>query len=219
MSEPDEIDRECPVCGKRKPLRFVRRWRGQKKVLHFDCNACGEIPLSSMRPAERQKALVMGKVRVSPTVIERLNTRDKLARADKMYSVQRVLHSGKRKRQWEHALGTRLRGEREWVRRNLMALPAHAVGWHEFFKDYNNILTAMLDLFVTTYNRRGSPTMPTQKDAHPLTYTNPETMAKLRMRYAECRPIRGRRMFRDPWFLEWHEYEPVLTTEKERGLR
>lgn len=217
MSEPDEIDRECPVCGKRKPLRFFRRWRGSKKVLHFDCNACGEVTLSSMRPAERQQMLQ--KQNVSTAVIERLNARDKVARANKMHSVQRVLHSGRRKRQWEHALGTRLRSERDWVRRNMLALPPDAVGWHEFFKDYNNVLTDMIARYVAVYNRSGSPTMPTVNDAHPLTYVYPESMVKLRKRYAECRPIRGRRLFRDPWFLEWDEYVPMLTTEKERGLR
>jgi len=213
MTEPNEVDRECPVCGKRKLLRFFRRWRGRKKILHVDCNACGEVTLSSMRPAEREKALIMGKVNVSPVVIARLNARDLADRGARLSSVQRVLHSGKRKRQWEHALGTRLRNERDWARRNLMSLPPDAVGWAEFFEGYINALSDMILRYVAKYNRVGTHTMPTVEEAHPLAYANDATVARLRLLYAACQPIRGRRLFRDPWCLTWREYV------SERGIR
>jgi len=41
----------------------------------------------------------------------------------------------------------------------------------------------------------------------PLTYVFPETQRTLRDLYIQCRPLRGRRFFRDPWFLTWQEKE------------
>lgn len=207
----DAIDRECPVCGTRKLLRFFRRWRGAKRVLHATCNACDEIPLGAMRPAQREKALDEGRINVSPAVIERLNARDALVRRTKISGVQRAVHSGKRRQQWEHALGTRLRKEREWARRNLMVLPPEAVGWAEFFEAYINVLTDMITRFVAVYNRVNTPTLPSAAQADPLTYVFPETLRALSTLYAACRPIRGRRLFRDPWFLAWHDHNPHLT--------
>ncbi len=215
------VDRECPVCGVRKPLRFFRRWRGRKKVLHAECNACGEVTLSAMRPVERLNAVVSGKVNASLVVVDRMNARDLAARGAKMSHVQRVLHSGKRKRQWEHTLGTRLRQERDWARRSLLALPSEppASGWAEFFDAYITVLTDMLTRYVAKYNRVGTRTMPTVEEAHPMTYTTLATVRSLALLYAACRPIRGRRTYRDPWCLAWRDYVPVLVTEKEKGVR
>lgn len=204
---PDEIDRECPVCGTRKLLRFFRRWRGAKRILHATCNACDEVTLGAMRPAQRFAAMVNGKFNVSPLVVERLNERDLLVRRTKISGVQRAVHSGKRRLQWEKALGTRLRNEREWARRNLANLPATAVGWAAFFEAYGNVLSDMIARYVATYNRVGTAVMPNETQADPLTYAYPETMRSLRGLYSACRPIRGRRFFRDPWFLTWQDKE------------
>ncbi len=202
---PDEIDRECPVCGTRKLLRFFRRWRGSKRILHATCNACDEIPLGAMRPAQRFAAVANGKFNVSPVVVERLNARDLLIRRTKISGVQRAVHSGKRKQQWEKALGTRLRYERDWARRNLTNLPDTSVGWAEFFEAYINVLSDMIARYVATYNRVGTPVLPNEIQSDPLTYVYPETMRSLREFFSKCRPIRGRRFFRDPWFLTWQE--------------
>ena len=204
---PDEIDRECPVCGTRKALRFFRRWRGAKRILHATCNACDEIPLGAMRPAQRFAAVANGKFNVSPLVVERLNERDLLVRRTKTSGVQRAVHSGKRRQQWEKALGTRIRNEREWARRNLANLPDIAVGWAAFFEAYINVLSDMIARYVATYNRVGTSVMPNETQADPLTYVFPETQRTLRDLYIQCRPLRGRRFFRDPWFLTWQEKE------------
>lgn len=203
---PDVVERACPVCGVSKPLRFFKRWRGPKRVLHADCNACGERPLSAMTHAERLRAVANGKVNVSMATIERLQQRDLMVRRVRIAGVQRAVHSGTRKRQWEMALGTRLRSERDWARRNLANLPSDCVGWAEFFQKYITVITAMLALFVAKYNRVGTPTMPTVEQAHPMQYTDLGTMRTLRDLYRKCVPIRGRRFFRDPWFLTWQDY-------------
>lgn len=219
MASSDVVEKVCPVCGNAKPLRFFRRWRGRKKVLHADCNACGEPTLSTLRPVERLNAVISGKVNASLVVVDRLNARDLAARGAKMSHVQRALHSGRRKRQWEHALGTRLRQERDWARRSLLALPSAAVGWAEFFEAYISTLADMIQRFVAKYNRVGTRTMPTVEEAHPMSYTTPATVRSLVLLYSACRPIRGRRTYRDPWCLGWRDYVPVLVTEKERGVR
>lgn len=215
---PDEIDRECPVCGTRKLLRFFRRWRGAKRILHATCNACDEVTLSAMRPAQRLAAVANGKVNVSPLVVERLNERDLLVRRTKISGVQRAVHSGKRRQQWEKALGTRIRNEREWARRNLANLPLNAeaaglrfdaMNWAAFFEAYINVLSDMIARYVATYNRVGTSVMPNEMQSDPLTYVFPETQRTLRDLYIECRPLRGRRFFRDPWFLTWQEKEDV----------
>jgi len=157
---PDEIDRECPVCGTRKALRFFRRWRGAKRILHATCNACDEVTLGAMRPAQRFAAVANGKFNVSPLVVERLNERDLLVRRTKTSGVQRAVHSGKRRQQWEKALGTRIRNERDWARRNLSNLPPDCVGWAAFFEAYINVLSDMIARYVATYNRVGTSVMP-----------------------------------------------------------
>lgn len=200
------VERACPVCGVSKPLRFFKRWRGSKRVLHADCNACGERTLSAMSHAERLRAVTHGKINVSMATIERLRERDLMVRRVRIAGVQRAVHSGTRRRQWEKALGTRLRSERDWARRNLSNLPSDCIGWREFFQAYITVLTAMVALFVAKYNRVGTPTMPTLEQAHPMQYTDPGTMRTLRGLYAKCVPIRGRRTFRDPWFLAWPDY-------------
>lgn len=202
---PDEIERECPVCGTRKLLRFFRRWRGSKRVLHATCNACDEVPLGAMRPAQRLAALTSGRANVSPAALDRLAQRDLLVRRTKISSAQRAIHAGTRRIQWEAAMGTRLRSERDWARRNLLALPSDAVGWAAFFEAYINVITDALNRYVAKYNRVGTRTMPTMEEADPRTYVFPETVRTLRGLYSQCQPIRGRRLFRDPWCLEWSE--------------
>lgn len=202
---PDEIDRECPVCGTRKLLRFFRRWRGSKRILHATCNACDEIPLGAMRPAQREDAVKEGRINVSPAVLARLALRDSLVRRTRVSGVQRAVHAGKRKQQWEKALGTRLRYERDWARRNLANLPDTSVGWAAFFEAYINVLSDMIARYVATYNRVGTPTIPNETQADPLTYAFPESLRSLRAHFSACRPIRGRRFFRDPWFLTWQD--------------
>lgn len=202
---PDAIDRECPVCGTRKLLRFFRRWRGAKRVLHATCNACDEIPLGALRPAQREDAMREGRINVSPKTLERLALRDSLLRRTKISGVQRAVHAGKRKQQWEKALGTRLRYERDWARRNLANLPDAALGWDVFFEAYINVLSDMIARYVATYNRVSTPTMPNETQADPLTYAFPETVRTLHAHFSACRPIRGRRFFRDPWFLSWRD--------------
>lgn len=202
---PDEIDRECPVCGTRKLLRFFRRWRGAKRVLHATCNACDEIPLGALRPAQREDAVKEGRINVSPEVLKRLALRDSLLRRTKISGVQRAVHAGKRKQQWEKALGTRLRYERDWARRNLSNLPPDCVGWDEFFEVYIVVLSDMIARYVATYNRVSTPTIPNEEQADPRTYAFPETVRSLHEYFRKCKPIRGRRFFRDPWFLTWQD--------------
>lgn len=201
------FDRQCPVCGERKHPRFFRRWRGTKRILHADCNKCGERTLSAMSPVQRDLAVQEGRINVSPLVLKRLDERDANIRRAKIAGAQRAVHAGRRKRQWERALGTRLRQERDWARRNLANLPDSAVGWADFFSAYINVLTDMIARLVAKYNRVGTATMPTPKEAHPMAYVFNETLTTLRHLYSQCVPIPHRRLFRDPWCLEWREYE------------
>lgn len=197
-------ERVCPVCGQSKALRFFRRWRGKKKVLHAECNACGEKTLSMMTPLQRDLAQEQ-RPGISPALIKRLDARDMGLRAQRIAGAQRAIHAGQRKRLWNLALGTRLRDERRWAQRSLDALPSDAVGWPEFFEGYINVLQDMLQQFVLRYNRVGSPVRPPIDAVDPLTYVRSGTMASLRRLYSRCVPIRGRRMFRDPWFLSWED--------------
>jgi hypothetical protein len=202
-----QAERVCPVCGQSKALRFFRRWRGKKKsVLHAECNACGEKTLSMMTPAQR--ALTLEKrPTVSPMLVERLNARDVGLRAQRIAGSQRAIHAGQRKRQWNLALGTPLRDERRWAQRCLDALPrdgdVEVIGWDVFFEYYIDVLSSMLEKFVLRYNRVSAPVRPPIDAVDPVAYTNAATVAELRRLYSRCVPIRGRRMFRDPWFLSW----------------
>lgn len=251
----DVVERSCPICGVSKPLRFFRRWRGAKQVLHVDCNACGERTLSAMSHAERVQALApvprpidvdpkalrlsraamavlaQPKFNVSPTAIDRLTLRDRRIRAAKQSGRQQALSVGTRKRQWNRALGTRLRNERDWAKRNLVALTAIALQplerssvapWQEFFRAYIAVLNDMLGRFTYQYNLRSAPTMPTVEQAHPMTYTDTTTLNTLRELYARCDTRPGRRpgrALRTPWCFEWPNYEvPAHLLVPERSI-
>lgn len=204
-------EKTCSECGARRALALFRRWRGNKRGLHSVCNVCKpEKNLSEMSAKERINAVAAGRPRAQLAVVLAMNQRD----ADHLrYSVrpQRALsqHREARRVAWREALGERLFNEQEWVDGALAsALAAHAAGipeghaWAEFFSAYREVLVDLRQRIAVKHLEPG-PRKLRMGDADPATHVSRSTLMRLRLLYGACRPIPGRKMYRDPWCLSW----------------
>lgn len=232
--QPYPTFRVCPMCGRRMRLVNFRRWEvaTNKSMLHEVCNDCDPTPnLSEMTPDQRQRALRAGVA--NPSMVERMNEAHQVRRSQvaSLRTTQR--HWGARTRAWQAAILTQLGKELAWARDNLRSTERthkalaklkpqdadynpDALGrmatWMDFFDAYANVLNDLRCRCKARLSVRQrskvSPIQPAPRDVDPMTYIYPETIASLRHRYAGCKPLPKRRLFRDPWFLEWGRPQP-----------
>lgn len=203
--------RRCPQCGVDKRLVSFRRFAqigagaGMKRVLHDTCNDCEPEPnLSEMTPAQRERAVEADNPKARALVVEVMNDKERAELAG-MRTRQRIqYHAKQRRAAWREAIGRQISDELEWARRGLAsARRAEDSAWADFFEAYCQVLRAAQERVATEANKRFTRVKPTPEQARPEAWIDASTRASLRRLYAQCRPISGRRMYRDPWCLEW----------------
>lgn len=208
----------CPLCRRAQRLVNFRRWsvRENARVLHDTCNKCTpEIPLSEMTPDQRERALAKGHGRATEARVDALNERE--AEHKRVAIGTRVLVRNKqsRKNAWAAAVTTPLSAECTWAKATLAnyKLRAERMGerdpgnWIAFLEAYVRVLEdgrrrAKAKL-AARQKERNAPIHPSPDDANMQSYIFPESLATLRKLYSACVPLRGRRMPKDPAFLEW----------------
>lgn len=218
-------EKTCSRCGETRTLHFFRRWRGPKRIVHAVCSVCEpEKNLSEMTPKERVNASAAGRPRAHIAVVLAMNQRE----ADKLrYTTrpQKALsqHRATRKAAWRETLGKRLAYEYAW------ATQAHASAqrscdeglpegpaWAAFFEAYADVLKGIRERIAVKHYEPG-PRKLTMEEADPATHipNAASTLHRLRLLYGECRPIQGRRTYRDPWFLSWGDASSPATQRGE----
>ena len=191
------VQATCPECGITRPLREFRKWWGSKRLLRTLCRKCEpEKSLKDMTPEERLTALDNQRAYVTPLRVEKLNEADRIAKRMARSGVMSRIKKSERLRSWALVLRL-LRDERAWCRRNQIT-PA-SEEWEDFFKAYEVALTSALHRLGLIKSKR----TPSEAEAQPGHWLYPETCARLREMYSRCPVVRGRRLYRDPGFLEW----------------
>lgn len=205
-------EKACSRCKKTQPLHAFRRWRGRKRAMHSVCSTCEpEKNLSQMSPKARINASAAGRPGAHIAVVLGMNQRE----ADHLrYSVrpERALrqHRATRREAWK-PLHDRVHKEHEWARRALASAQAAGepgAAWAAFFSAYVVVLADLRARYAVKHLEPG-PRKITMDDHDPATHITRALLARLRMLYGECRPIPGRRMYRDPWCLSWGQSDPA----------
>lgn len=204
-------EKTCSQCGASRPLALFRRWRGRKRAMHSVCNVCKpDRNLSEMTPKQRINASAAGRPGAHIAVVLAMNQRE----ADHLrYSVRPqkalAMHREARRVAWREALGGRLFKEQDWVDGALVSARAAAAAglieghaWAAFFSAYREVLVDLRRRIAVKHLEPG-PRKLRMGDADPASHVSRATLARLRMLYGECRPIPGRRLYRDPWCLTW----------------
>lgn len=208
------IRADCPGCGRAQPLGQFRKWWGNKRILRTLCSGCEpEKSLEDMTVEERTTALDQQRAYVTPTRVARLNEANGAAIAQhrKAGAVRR--RSAERTRAWSPVLKI-LRAERLWAQHGAQAPASPA--WGVFFEAYEAALADALRRAVgarSNASRTPSKIHPTPEQARPMGWLYPITVNKLRQLYAECAPVRGRKLYRDPLFLTGSP-DPIEEGEK-----
>lgn len=179
--------RECPACRTKYRLVSFRRWdtnHPDKRTLHDVCNACASPP-KELTPAqldfkERQIAQ-----RLSTAAIKR--------------------HQQSRRTAWSHAITARLKKEIIWAHTYATAPAPASSEWQKFFEVYVRTLREINTKVLLRIRRPNAPINPTPEESNPMTYINPHTLTTLKALYSQCPVIPGRKLYRDPWCLEWRE--------------
>jgi hypothetical protein len=206
-------EKTCSRCGETRTLHFFRRWKGRKRAVHAVCSVCQpEKKISEMTPKERVNASAAGRPRAHIAVVLAMNQRE----ADKLrYTIrpQQALsqHRATRRAAWRDTLGKRLVDEHAWATSALAsARRACADGlpegpaWAAFFSAYADVLMGIRQTIAMKHYEPG-PRKLTMDEADPASHipNAAATLNRLRLLYGACRPIPGRRTYRDPWFLTW----------------
>lgn len=191
------ISAHCAGCNRTLRLHEFRKWWGSKRLLRTLCRKCEpEKSLKDMTPEERLTALDNQRAYVTPLRVEKLNEADRIAKRMARSGVATKIKKSERLRSWALVLRL-LRDERAWCRRNQVT-PA-SEEWEDFFKAYEVALTNALYRLGLIKSKR----TPSEAEAQPGHWLYPETCARLREMYSRCPVVRGRRLYRDPGFLEW----------------
>lgn len=192
------VQATCPECGITRPLREFRKWWGSKRLLRTLCRVCEpEKTLEELTPEQRQQALDNERAYATPARVERLNDADAMAQRQRRSTGAKRRHSAARTQAWAPMLHI-FRMELDWCRKGKLAKylsPERLV----FFEAYEAALTDALSRAKT---KRANSTSTTQVP-HPKEFMFPETRASLARLYAACAASRGRRLSRDPVFLDW----------------
>lgn len=191
------VQAACPGCGRTLRLHEFRKWWGSKRVLRTLCAACEpEKTLAEMTPDERLAAMNNQRPYATPARVEQLNEADRAAQHAARSGVAIKIKKAQRLRTWA-PLVRLLRSERTWCVKNQLT-PA-SEEWEDFFKGYEAALTNALYRLGLIKSKR----TPKAEETQPGHWLYPETCARLRELYSRCPVVRGRRLYRDPGFLEW----------------
>lgn len=208
----------CPLCQRSLRLVNFRRWSVHQsaRILHETCNDCTpEIPLSEMTPDQRERALAVEHGRATTRVVDKMNARDEALKRAAVGTRVRQRNQQARKNAWAAAVTTKLFGECTWAKATLLnyKLRAERMGerdpgnWIAFYETYVRILEDAKRRCKAKLAARqkalNAPIQPSETDADIRSYVFPESLATLRKLYSACVPLRGRRMPKDPAFLEW----------------
>lgn len=192
------VQATCPGCARTLPLREFRKWWGSKRLLRTLCRVCEpEKTLEELTPEQRQQALDNERAYATPARVERLNEADAMAQRQRRSTGAKRRHKEARMQAWTPMLHI-FRTELDWCRKGKLAKylsPERLV----FFEAYEAALNAALHL---AKHKRATSTSTTQVP-HPKEFMFPETRASLARLYAACAASRGRRLSRDPVFLDW----------------
>lgn len=180
--------RECPVCRTKYRLASFRRWdtnHPDKRTLHDVCNVCAPPPEPTLTEAqldfkERQ-------------ITQRLST----AAIKRQHRVRRAA--------WSHAITHRLAREIAWAHKYATTPEPASSEWRRFFEVYERTLREINTKVSLRIRRPNAPITPTPEESNPMKYINPHTLTTLKELYSQCPVIRGRKLYRDPWCLEWRE--------------
>ena len=219
--------RACPQCGAMRLIKDFRRWRGGKRVLHDVCNACDpERALSEMTPKQRMRAVEADRPRARLVMVENMNDAERQAHRLATSRERLAYHAKERRKAWREGIGARVADEHEWAQRALgvaermagvvdgysPAMPNRRLAapqagawaaWVEFFRSYVQVLRLMRERIDVLAKQKYAPIRPTAEQCDPCTYADASTRTSLRLLYGACRPIPGRKMYRDPWCLSW----------------
>lgn len=183
--------RECPVCRTKYRLVSFRRVapdsnHPDKRTLRDVCNGCAAPSTPTLTEAQAQF-----KERQLP---QRLST------------AARKRHQRERSVAWARAVVHRLRREIVWAHGHAVR-PSTPAQWQKFFEVYVHTLRQINTRVTQRYSRPGTPINPTPEESNPMTYINPHTLTTLKELYSKCPVIPGRKLYRDPWCLEWRAAE------------
>jgi hypothetical protein len=190
-------------------IKDFRRWRGGKRVLHDVCNACDpERRISELSPAQRMRAVDADRPRARLLVVENMNDAEREKRRQATSRERLAYHAKERRKAWREGIGARVADEHEWAQRALgvaerMAGVGAWAAWVEFFRSYVQVLRLMRERIDVLAKQKYAPIRPTPEQCDPCTYADAATRTSLRLLYSACRPIPGRKMYRDPWCLSW----------------
>lgn len=215
--------RTCEKCGRTFLLVHFRRWHGGKRQLFLTCNACKpELAFNEMTKLQQQEAIQAG--RINPLVAQTYQITTEDRRRARLSGIQLRRRTAERRKGWDEVLFNPIRAELTWaghalntcVRGQQMqaqylpdvpptpAVAAIYARWQEFFESYIGVLK---DMRYRARSRlgiaRGGKLNPTPEELSPTTYVFPETLGALRRMYSECRPLPGRKPFREPWLISW----------------
>lgn len=187
----------CPGCNTLLKLQLFRKWWGSKRIHRTLCIQCEpERRLEDMTQAEREAVLEQGRTRVTPERLARLKEAAALAQRQRRSTGAKRRHSAARTLAWSPTMRV-LRDERAWCQKNQIT-PA-SDEWRVFFEAYEAALNAALQL--AGIKKRNSTS--TTQVPEPYDFMYLETLQSLSRLYAACPVVRGRKMYRDPVFLEW----------------
>ena len=205
------VQATCPECARTLPLRDFRKWWGGKRLLRTLCGTCEpEKSLEELTQEQRQRALDNERAYATPTRVANLNEAEADATRRRRSAGAKRRHREVRMQAWTPMLHV-LRTELDWCRKGKLAKnpsPERLV----FFEAYEAALNAALHLAKA---RRASASSTTQVP-HPKEFMFPETRASLARLYAACAASRGRRLARDPVFLDWLNEDMVSSLKGEK---
>lgn len=201
----------CPGCSRVLKLQLFRKWWGTKRIHRTLCIECEpERRLEDMTPNERDALLKAGKPRVTPRRVANLNANEADATRRRRATSAKRRHSVARTQAWAPLLHI-FRTELDWCRKGRLGKYATQVH-RDFFDAYEAALT---DALARAKAKRGNSTSTSQVPP-PEAFMFPETRASLARLYAACAASRGRRLSRDPAFLEWLNEDKVSSLKGEK---
>lgn len=222
----------CEKCGVERPLVEFRRYvptrgragEGRKivRALHKVCNVCAP-PEIRRHPDE-----------VPDYVKKMLDARREARVSELRRENAERRHSRERRKAWTDTLLKPLRAEREWAMRNAVSAQrlqekeardaalerdpnanpndedasAKYGQWAAFFQVYVQVLREMERDITDALNKAdkpGNPISPGEAHNAPSKFIDRTTLASLARIYSGCTPVRGRRLYRDPVFLNWRD--------------
>jgi len=190
---------DCPGCGRTLRLGEFRKWWGSKRTLRTLCPTCEpEKSLAAMTPEERITALDNQRPYVTPQRIARLNEAEIAEQRARRVKSATLRHKAERARNWAPVLRA-LQAEHIWAQGHAQFPGSPA--WGEFFAAYAAALSDAIRRVRTISTGTGRLT-PLPEQAEPMHWLHDETVRSLRRLYAACAPIPGRRLYRDPMFLQ-----------------